>query len=63
MQIAILNQNLEEKRRGVLKTSEHLLFKTQVRFTPISHKVGDIIQKICLLSEYVNKYFVLNLPL
>ena len=45
-QIAILNQNLEEKRMGVLKTSGHLLFKTLIGFSPNDFIVGDIAQKI-----------------
>jgi hypothetical protein len=46
-------KTLEEKRRGVLKTSGHFLFKTHIRFSPIIHKVGVMAQQICLLSEYL----------
>ena len=53
MQIAILNKNLGEKTRGVLKTSGHFLFKAHIIFPLIIHIVGDITQKTCLHSEYL----------
>ena len=53
MQVAILNKNLGEKTRGVLKTSGHFLFKAHFIFPPIIHKVGDITEKTCVHSEYL----------
>jgi hypothetical protein len=53
MQIAMPNLILEGSSRGVLKTSEHFLFKTFAKFSSINFTVGGVAQNICLLSDYL----------